>query len=116
MLADLGVAAPVEPYTEIAFATPDALPTGDGELRVPFTVRNGEGAERAYTWTATTRPAGGTAVPVASGRLTLADGASTTVRARIPVTCAGTRTRVDVSLGGAHRTIGFWLACDGGTP
>lgn len=116
MLADLGVAAPVEPYTEIAFATPDALPTSDGVLRVPFTVRNGEGAARTYAWTATTRPAEGAATTVATGRLSLADGASATVRARIPVTCAGGRTRVDISLGGAHRTIGFWLACDGGTP
>jgi hypothetical protein len=53
-------------------------------------------------------------VRAATGRLTLEDGAAGTVRARIPVTCAGERVRVDVSIGGPHRTVGVWVPCAGG--
>ena len=115
LLGDWGLSSPSEPYTELSFAQPDALPAAptDGTVQAPFRIHNVEGGSRAYRWTATTRQEGGPAVAAASGRVTLAHGASTTVHARIPVTCAGERTRVDVSLGGAHRTIGLWLPCDG---
>lgn len=116
LLGDWGLSSPSEPYTELAFAKPDALPTraSDGAVSVPVWLHNVEGGPRTYHWTATTRQDGGAdAIAAGSGLVTLADGASTTVRARIPVTCSGERTRVDVSLGGAHRTIGFWLACEG---
>lgn len=115
LLGDWGLSSPSEPYTELAFARPDVLPAAPthGTVQAPFRIRNVEGGSRAYRWTATTREDGGPAAAAASGRVMLADGASTTVRARIPVTCAGERTRVDISLGGAHRTIGFWLHCGG---
>lgn len=116
LLATWGVSAPAEPYTEIAFTQPSDLPRTptDGVATVPFEVRNAEGAVQAYRWAATTRSGGGDPVRVAGGRLRLDDGAGVTVRARIPVTCGGERVRVDVSLGGDHRTIGFWT-CDGRT-
>jgi hypothetical protein len=73
-----------------------------------------EGDARTYAWTATTRAEDGDPVRAATGRLTLEDGAARTVRARIPVTCAGERVRVDVSIGGPHRTVGVWVPCAGG--
>lgn len=112
-LGDWGISSPAEPYTEIAFANPDTLPTRPerGAVTVPVWLHNAEGGTRTYRWTATTRQEGAAAAAT-SGRVMLADGASTIVRTRIPVRCSGVRTRIDVSLGGAHRTIGFWLACD----
>ena len=85
-------------------------------MALPFWIRNAEGGERTYGWTATTREPGAEPVAAASGRVTLADGAERTVSARIPVTCAGSRVRVDVSIGGPHRTVGVWVPCGGTTP
>jgi hypothetical protein len=117
VLADAGIAPPLEPYTELALAQPAVAPqVRDGAVALPFWIHNAEGATRAYAWTATTRDPGGDPVTAASGRLTLGDGAERTVRARIPVTCAGSRVRVEVSIGGPHRTVGVWVPCDGTTP
>ena len=118
LLRDWGVSTPSEPYTEIAFAQSDALPAAapGGAVVVPFTVHNAEGAARDYRWTATTHGLGEAPAPAASGRLSLADGASTTVRASIPVACAGERMRVDISIGGPHRAIGFWVPCGEASP
>lgn len=80
-------------------------------MRVPVAIRNEEGARRAYRWSATVDGAA-----AAAGRVALDDGAEARVAVRVPVACAGARSRVDVSIGGAHRTIGFWLPCDGGAP
>ena len=117
MLADVGIAPPSEPYTELALAQPSAAPQiRDGAVALPFWIHNAEGVTRTYAWTATTRSPGGEPVTAASGRLTLEDGAERTVPARIPVTCAGSRVRVDVSIGGPHRTVGVWVPCEGTSP
>jgi hypothetical protein len=117
-LADIGIAPPSEPYTEIALARPDATPRIDGGVvTLPVWIRNHEGGARAYAWTATTRvEGGGRPVRAAGGRVALEDGAEGTVRVRVPVTCAGERVRVDVSIGGPHRTVGVWVPCDGTAP
>ena len=114
MLADVGIAPPSEPYTELALAQPSAAPQiRDGAVALPFWIHSAEGVTRTYAWTATTRSPGGEPVTAASGRLTLEDGAERTVPVRIPVTCAGSRVRVDVSIGGPHRTVGVWVPCEG---
>ena len=76
-----------------------------------FWVHNVEGSAHTYRWIATTQAPSRAPITAASGSLTLADGASQTVRLRIRVACTGGRSRVNVSLGGAHQTIGFWLPC-----
>jgi hypothetical protein len=113
VLSGWGIAAPSEPYTELAFTSPTTLPDAprDGAVPVSFWVHNVEGASRSYEWTATVHVPGGASRPAASGRLTLADGASRTVTTTVPVACTGRRDRIDVSIGGPHRTIGFWVDC-----
>jgi hypothetical protein len=117
VLAGWGIAAPVGSYTEHSFTSPAALTFAprDGAVPVSFRVHNVEGATRSYEWTATVRPPGGAARPARSGRLTLADGAARTIATTVPVTCTGRRARVDLSIGGPHRTIGFWVDCPGRT-
>jgi len=116
-LADLGIAPPSEPYTELALARPDATPRVEGGVvALPVWIRNAEGGPRTYAWTATTRAEGGAPVRAATGRVALDDGADRTLRVRVPVTCAGDRVRVDVSIGGPHRTVGAWVPCEGTTP
>jgi hypothetical protein len=116
-LADLGVAAPSEPYTELALARPDATPRiDDGVVALPVWIHNAEGGARTYTWAATTRAEGGAPLRAATGRVALEDDAERTVPVRVPVACAGDRVRVDVSIGGPHRTVGAWVPCEGTTP
>ncbi len=113
LLRALGISSPSEPYTEIAFVNPGGPWTRAANATVGFAfwVHNVEGSAHTYRWIATTQAPGRAPITAASGRLTLADGASNTVRLRIPVACTGGQSRVNVSLGGAHQTIGFWLPC-----
>jgi hypothetical protein len=113
LLHALGISSPSEPYTELAFVNPASpgTPAPDATVRLAFGVHNVEGSAHMSTWTATTQAPSRAPIIAASGRLTLANGASDTVDLRIPTGCAGAQSRINVSLGGAHQTIGFWLSC-----
>jgi hypothetical protein len=85
-------------------------------VTLPVWIHNAEGGPRTYAWTATTRVAGAAPVRATTGQVALGDGEERIVRTRIPVTCAGERVRVDVSIGGPHRTVGVWVPCEGTAP
>jgi len=113
LLHALGISSPSAPYTELAFVNPASpgTPVPGATVRFAFWVHNVEGSVHMSTWTATTQAPRRAPIVAASGRLTLANGASDTVALRIPTGCAGSQSRINVSLGGAHQTIGFWLSC-----
>ena len=114
-LADIGIATPSEPYTEVALARPDATPRiEDGIVPLAVRVHNVEGARRTYEWTATVHGVNAIPQEATRGRLTLDEGASETLRVRVPVVCTGERVRVDVSIGGPHRAVGAWVPCGEG--
>ncbi len=116
-LADVGIAAPSEPYTEISLARPDATPAiEDGVVPMVVRVHNVEGTRRTYAWTATVHAPGASPQEAARGRLTLEDGAAETLRVRVPVICTADQMRVDVSVGGRHRAVGVWVPCGEGAP
>jgi hypothetical protein len=112
LLDRAGVAAPVEPYTELAFANPAALPppVRNGRISVAFTIRNAEVDERLYAWEVTTRVQPEPDRRLANGTLALGVGQTRQVRKSIPVECDGRRQRVAITLG-PRQTIGFWLRC-----
>lgn len=118
LLRDAGLSAPSEPFTALAFARPDDLPqrpaAGAG-VPVAFRIANEEEGRRTYAWRVVERAAGGDGggETLASGRVGVEPGAGATVRARVPLACAGRRTRVAVVLDDPAREIGFWVACPG---
>ena len=113
LLHALGISSPSEPYTELALVNPASpgTPAPRATVRVAFWVHNVEGGAHTYRWTATTQAPRRAPIVAALGGLTLADGAADTVQIRIPTGCAGLRSRISVSLGGAHQTIGYWQTC-----
>jgi hypothetical protein len=121
LLHALGISSPSEPYTELAFVTPASpgTPAPAATVRVAFWVHNVEGGAHTYRWTATTQAPSRAPIVAASGGLTLADGEVDTINLRIATGCAGSRSRISVSLSsasldGVHQTIGFFLPCPAG--
>lgn len=113
LVGDSSLASSPKPHRQLAVLNPDGRwsISASSTLRLAFRVRNVEASAHTYRWTVTTHAPGRASMIAASGRLRLADGASQAVRLRIPVACSASRSRVDVSLGGAHQTIGVWLPC-----
>ena len=110
---DIGGASSPKPATELAFLNPGrpGSLSESSTLRLAFRVHNVEGGVRTYRWTVTTNAPGRARIIAASGRLSLADGASHAVHLSIPVSCTAPRSRITVSVGGARQTIGFWASC-----
>jgi hypothetical protein len=80
-------------------------------LRMAFSVHNVGLGARAVHWIVTTHAPDRPPIVAASGHLNLSGGAARTVGLRVRVSCSARRLRVGVSLGGAGKTIGAWLAC-----
>jgi hypothetical protein len=117
LLHALGISSPSEPYTELALVNPASpgTPAPGATVSFAFWVHNVEGSAHMYTWRATTQAPRRAPIVAASGHLTLANGASDTVALRIPTGCVGSQSRINVSLGGAHQTIGFFVRCPSGS-
>ncbi len=82
-----------------------------GTVQFAFKVDNHTGSTQRYRYTATTQTPGRAPVRAAAGTVTLATYHFAVVRLHVRVACAGTRSRISVSLGGAHPPIGFWVSC-----
>lgn len=112
-LGQLGLSGEQERFTELAFVDADALPQGvaraGNRLKFSFTVTNSEGRPQDYRWSASERDPG--AFEPVIGALTLESGASEEIEVRLPATCAGERSRVEVRLDALPEPIGFWVTC-----
>jgi hypothetical protein len=114
VLTTTGLIGSGEHYTELYFTHPEQLParTGDAAASVPiqFTLRNREGAARAYAWSLTAAPSGGADARRLSGSVRLEAGQSAKIERRITPRCRGARERLSVSISNTE-TIGYWISC-----
>jgi hypothetical protein len=124
ILRQVGISAPSRHYTALSFSDPSGLPApdqpGPSQQSVSFTIHNAGVNRLSYEW----RIAVGSAVPAASGSITVPAGQSTTVgrRVRLPCSTGGsagrsarrlTRVRIEVSLSRPAESISYWTGCRG---
>jgi len=107
------VSGPALHSTVLAFINPARPGTrrAGGTVQFAFKVDNHTGSTQRYRYTATTQTPGRAPVRAAAGTVTLATYHFAIVRLHVRVACAATRSRISVSLGGAHPPIGFWVSC-----
>lgn len=114
VLTTAGLIGSGEHYSELYFTHPEQLPARTGEaapsVRIQFTLRNHEGAARAYAWSLTAAPSGGADARRVSGSMRLEAGRSATIESRITPRCRGARERLSVSISDTE-TIGYWIFC-----
>jgi hypothetical protein len=114
VLTTAGLIGSGDHYSELYFTHPEQLPARTGEaapsVRIQFTLRNREGAARAYAWSLTAAPSGGADARRLSGSVRLLAGRSVTIERRITPRCRGTRERLSVSISNTE-TIGYWISC-----
>ncbi|NRQ32321.1 hypothetical protein HII36_10790 [Nonomuraea sp. NN258] len=112
LLLAAGLAGAPAGYTELAFATPTALPgrVPATSFLVPpaFTIRNVTGRQREHAWSVRLVESGRTRA-VANGRVTLADGQSVTITPPTKALCAPGPITIRVELAGGqaitHRAV-----------
>jgi hypothetical protein len=113
-LRDLGVAGATEPYTELAFARPDALPArlprGTSTVALPFSLRDREAGAATYRWRVQVS-GNGPAQTVAAGVARAVRGGTAFAAPRVRIRCDAPRVRINVLLAGRPESIGLWAQC-----
>ena len=114
-LGQLGLRSTPERFTELSFADAGSLPQevarAGNRLKFSFVVANSEGRPRDYRWSARERSPDSS--PPVLGTVSLAPGASREIAVRLPATCAGERSRIEVRVDALPEPIGFWVNCAG---
>jgi hypothetical protein len=109
-----GLSSHDTPFTELAFADPNAVPASLQTVKrpvgglVPFVIRNREGTDRQYTWALTVGDATARRT-VERGRIDVPANAQAYVNPRAPLSC---RSRhVVISLGDPRLFIDLNVTC-----
>jgi hypothetical protein len=112
-----GLSAAPAGYTALSFASvariPSQLYSQEALLQPSFVIRNASPADRTYSWVIVAVSGGGSH-QVASGRTSVAAGASATVTRELLTSCAGAQLRLVVRLVAPRESIDYWLTCPGG--
>jgi hypothetical protein len=114
VLRSAGLSSRDTPFTELAFADPNAVPASLEAVRrpvgglVPFVIRNREGKYRHYTWALMVGDAAARRT-VERGQIDVPANAQAYVNPRVPLSC---RSRhVVISLGDPRLSIDLNVSC-----
>jgi hypothetical protein len=106
---------PTELPTRLPAGQPSQVPASRTTVHVPFTIRNDSDTTQSYRWSldaaGTGRSAGGRAVRPATGRITVAPGATVTMDPALSLRCAGGQLRITVRLASPAESIYFLAGC-----
>jgi hypothetical protein len=104
-------------YTALSFARvaqiPAQLYSREALLEPSFVIRNASPSVRTYDWVIVA-VSDGHSQQVASGRTSVAAGASTTVNRTLLTSCASGRLQIVVRLLAPRESVAYWAACVGG--
>lgn len=125
LLSDAGLYKEPASYTELAFATPDALPDSllsakgaegqtKGRIPVSFSVRNVSGSSQAYQWSITVT--GGKSQVKAAGTVGVPAQGKATITKSVTAACGtGPTLQVVVRLASSAESIDFLVSCPAST-
>jgi hypothetical protein len=114
MLRAAGLYEEPSSYTELAFTTPDNLPSAlrspNSPIKVSFGIHNVTGSARAYHWSIVLTKAGQSHVK-ASGVVAAPAQGRVTVARSVAMTCVGGRLQVVARLASPAESVDFWVTC-----
>lgn len=117
LLRGVGLVGAPPDVTELAFSSPNSLPTTlagpRGQVDIAFVIRNDSVHARSYRWRIS-QTGNETAVPPSTAGTTwVASGAATTVRRSVYVGCAAPTAHLQVTLPSVNETLSLVLTCLG---
>jgi hypothetical protein len=114
LLRDAGLFQVPPRYTELAFTSPQTLPTQLTSKRaaipVSFAIHNVSGTQRSYRWSIELVRSGRRELKAAGVVSAPAQGRETIARL-VRTSCAGGRLEVVASLAAPAESVHFWLTC-----
>jgi hypothetical protein len=114
LLRDAGLFQVPPRYTELAFTSPQTLPTRlasqHAAIGVSFDIRNVSGTRRNYRWSIELVRSGRRELKAAGVASTPAQGRETIARV-VRTSCAGGRLEVVARLAAPAESVHFWLTC-----
>jgi hypothetical protein len=113
-LASAGLYEEPATYSELAFSTPDALPSAltksGASVKVSFGIRNVSSDPRSYDWSIALVRSGKSQVK-ASGTAPAPAQGQTEITRSVAAACVGGRVQVVVRLANPAESISFWMTC-----
>ena len=101
-------------YAELAFSTPNALPSAlaksGASVKVSFGIHNVSDNPRTYIWSIALVHSGVSQVK-ASGTASTAAQGQTEITTSVVAACVGGRVQVVVRLASPAESISFWMTC-----
>lgn len=114
LLQKAGLTAAPAPYTALAFAQPQSLPTQlpsrHTTTNVSFSIRNSSGRARSYQWSILL-VRNGHGHRTAAGQAQVSPGSGTIVTEAVPISCVGGQVQVVVSLASPAESIDYRASC-----
>jgi hypothetical protein len=113
VLKDAGISRQVEPFVELYFPSPQALPSllpASDRLKLTFAVRYVGSANHAMAWRVSEK-ANKTQIGLASGHFVVAMNQTDVIVRRVRVHCLTKRVQLLVSIARSSTRITLWLVC-----